>query len=1170
MSNEREKGYLIDPLIEISHYTDVLEDIKKEKRTISLGGSSQSQKTHISYAILKHLNLKGMFIANNDINARRIYEDLLNFFENGVLYFPPEEIMFHDIEAKSHDSTYERIKSLYKIINGEYEIIITSPEAIGRKLIDKQLFYNNVFSFSVGERINLSNISGKLISIGYERMSVVEGAGQFAIRGGIVDIFPINSELAVRIEFFDDEIDSIRSFEVTSQRSLEKIEKVIILPARELIYQVNRKEEILKKISDSLNEYSKKLKNKENIEEIADKIKEKVNSDIEKFKEQHYFMGMDRYIPYIIDKPSIITDYIDMKKTLIFLDEPKKFKIRYENLLYENYELCKDFLEKGHLLPESFEIYQSLEYILKSIKENKSVYFNTLEANEKVRSKRLNSYKGHFELLIDDIKKWRENQYRVIVLSGGERRGRILEENFKQEEIEANYYDEIIDEVLPGQVVITKGNVQESFEYQDIGFVIISGKDFFGEKKKTRAYKKKNKGQKISVFTDLNINDYVVHQIYGIGRYIGVEQLEVENIKKDYLKIQYFGKDFLYVPTNQLDLIQKYIGSEGRTPKLSKLGGNDWAKTKARAKESLMELAEELIELYAKREALKGYKFSKDTVWQKQFEDLFPFQETEDQLKCIEEIKKDMESEKTMDRLLCGDVGYGKTEVAIRAIFKAVMDGKQVAYLVPTTVLAQQQFGNFKDRMKDFPIDIEVISRFKSRGQQDRILKETKAGIVDVLIGTHRLLQKDVVFKDLGLLVVDEEQRFGVMHKERIKNMKLNVDVLTLTATPIPRTLHMSLMGIRDISTIEEPPEERYPVQTYVMEYNPEIIIEAINRELARGGQAFYLFNRVKTINIKAAQIKKLVPGAKIAIAHGQMREAELENIMLKFVENEYDVLVCTTIIESGLDMPNVNTIIVEDADKMGLAQLYQLRGRVGRSDRLAYAYVTYKRDKVLSEIAEKRLQAIKEFTEFGSGFKVAMRDLQIRGAGNLLGSQQHGNIDLVGYDMYIRLLSDSINELRGAPVEEQDIEISVDIKVNAYIDSSYINNENQKIEMYKKIASIEDKKDVLDMRDELIDRYGEIPEAVESLIQIAYLKVLAKKCGLSSIQEKGKSVILQFRRNDDADIDMIGKLIEKYKRKILFTASDKPYITFITKDTCGENLTKDIKILLQDIIELQ
>lgn len=580
-------------------------------------------------------------------------------------------------------------------------------------------------------------------------------------------------------------------------------------------------------------------------------------------------------------------------------------------------------------------------------------------------------------------------------------------------------------------------------------------------------------------------------------------------------------------------------------------------------------MAEELIKLYAMREASEGHAFGSDTIWQKQFEEQFPYQETDDQLKCIEEIKRDMESNKPMDRLLCGDVGYGKTEVAIRAIFKAVMDGKQVAYLVPTTVLAQQQYNNFKERMKDFPVTVEMVSRFRTQTEQKHILKDVKAGMVDVLIGTHRLLQKDIAFKNLGLLVIDEEQRFGVMHKEKIKNMRANVDVLTLTATPIPRTLHMSMVGIKDISTIEDPPEERYPVQTYVMEHNNEVIKEAINREMARNGQVFYLYNRVRSINVKAAEIKNMVPDARIAVAHGQMNESELEDIMFRFINGEYDVLVCTVIIESGLDMPNVNTIIVEDSDKMGLAQLYQLRGRVGRSNRMAYAYITYKKDKVLSEIAEKRLQAIKEFTEFGSGFKIAMRDLQIRGAGNLLGAQQHGHIDLVGYDMYCRLLSEAVNELSGKSNEEE-VEISIDVNLSAYIDNSYISSENEKIEMYKRIASIQDEQDALDVEDELIDRYGNIPVPVSNLIKIAHIKTLAMNCGFSSVQEKNDTVIFQFIDDKHINFEVLGKLMEKYKRKLLFTASNKPYITYRVTDIKRENFLDNIKIMLQDIIKLK
>ncbi|TYQ14608.1 UNVERIFIED_CONTAM: transcription-repair coupling factor [Acetivibrio alkalicellulosi] len=1187
MNALKEKGYMIKSLVEMKEYRGILETIKKGSMPVAVEGPSESQKAHISYAILKHLDLKGIYITYNDNQARKMHEDFTYFFGKGVLYFSPSEIMFHDVEAKSHQLAYQRIDALHKIICGEYEIIVTSAEAIARKLIGKEEFCKSIITFSLGQIINLSDITDKFVSIGYERVNVVEGKGQFAIRGGIVDVFPVNSEVAFRLEFFDDEIDSIRSFDAISQRSLEKADSITVLPARELIYHNSRRESIINMILNSLKDHVNKIKGKTYINDLEKKIK----SDMEKFEEQYYFPGIDRYIPYIIEKPSFITDYVDMEKALIFFDEPRRFEERYESLIYENNEMCKSFLEKGYMLPDGFDIYfsynnvwdslvKSLHYYslntADSISFNQSSLFKTQTwisdvTKYNIASKLVNTYNGHIELLLRDVKKWKESNLKIIILTGGKSRGQMLEETFRQSGVEAYYYEEIPEKLSNGQIVIADGVLHKGFEYQSIGLVVLSENEYIRDKKKVRPHVvKKVKGKKISVFTDLNLGDYVVHQLHGIGKYIGVEQLEVEGIKKDYLKIQYQEGDFLYVPTNQLDLIQKYIGSEGRTPRLSRLGGSDWLKTKAKAKESLRELAEELIKLYAKREAQEGHSFGSDTVWQKQFEELFPYQETEDQLKCISEIKKDMESKKPMDRLLCGDVGYGKTEVAMRGIFKCVMEGKQVAYLVPTTVLAQQQYGNFKERMKDFPVNIEVISRFKTMAQQRKILKDVKAGVVDVLIGTHRLLQKDIEFKDLGLLVIDEEQRFGVMHKERIKNLKANIDVLTLTATPIPRTLHMSLVGIRDISTIEDPPEERYPVQTYVMEHNPQVIREAINRELARKGQVFYLFNRVRSINIKASQIKDLVPEAKVAVAHGQMNETELENIMYQFVHGEYDVLVCTTIIESGLDMPNVNTIIVEDADKMGLAQLYQLRGRVGRSNKLAYAYITHKSEKVLSEIAEKRLQAIKEFTEFGSGFKIAMRDLQIRGAGNLLGSQQHGNIDLVGYDMYVRLLSNAVNELRGIPQEEQDMEISIDFKVSAYIDNSYINSENQKIEMYKKIASINDEQDVMDIKDELIDRYGDVPKAVENLIHIAYIKVLAKVCGFSSLQEKKDCVVLQYMENRNVNIEAIGKLMEKYRRKILFTASNCPYITFKTGELKREALLENIKILLQDIKKLQ
>lgn len=1177
MDSIKTKDYIIEPLLESKDYKNIIENITKEFH-ISINGPSESQRAHISYAICSHLNSKGIFIAYNDLQARKIYEDFSYFFDKDVILFSSKEIMLHDVEAKSYDAVYDRITALDRILKSDYRFIVISAEAICQKLIDRELFKSSCLNFDQDSRIDLTFLIHKLVSIGYERVTTVEGKGQFAVRGGIIDIFPVNSENAYRIELFDDEIDSIRTFDVLSQRSVERTESIEILPAREMLYDRSELDGIISRIQNDLTAQKEKI-DKNVQQDYLIKLDEKISHDIEKFKENFYFPGMDKYIPYIIQKPALITDYIAEENTIVFIDEPKRFQQRIENILNENAEMCKSLLEKGQLLPGCFDLYFEFDYIWRRLYEKKSVYFNTIMTDEvllagsrklSIASRLLNSYQGNSDLMVEDIKYWKKSNFRVLILAGTRSRGEMFEETLKNKEVEAVYIDEIKEGILPGQVVITHGSLSKGFEYPDAEFVVVSGKELFGQDRKLkRQAVKKVKGKKINVFTDLNVGDFVVHQFHGIGKYIGIEQLTVENIKKDYLKIQYQDGAFLYVPTSQLDLIQKYIGSEGKTPKLNKLGGTDWIKTKAKTKESIMELAGELIKLYAMRESSKGHAFGKDTIWQKQFEEQFPYQETEDQLRCIEEIKRDMESDKPMDRLLCGDVGYGKTEVAIRAIFKAVMDGKQVAYLVPTTVLAQQHYNNFKERMKDFPVKVEMVSRFRTPAEQKRILKDVKAGLVDVLIGTHRLLQKDVVFKDLGLLVIDEEQRFGVMHKEKLKKLRANVDVLTLTATPIPRTLHMSLIGIKDISTIEDPPEERYPVQTYVMEYNEEVVKEAINREMARNGQVFYLYNRVRSINVKAAEIKKMVPDARIAVAHGQMDETELEDVMFRFINGEYDVLVCTVIIESGVDMPNVNTIIVEDSDKMGLSQLYQLRGRVGRSNRMAYAYITYKKDKVLSEIAEKRLQAIKEFTEFGSGFKIAMRDMQIRGAGNLLGAQQHGHIDSVGYDMYCRLLAEAISELKGQSVQEE-IEVTIDVNVSAYIDSSYISSENEKIEMYKKIASVQDEQDVFDVEDELMDRYGNIPTPVLNLIKIAHIKALALKCGFSSVQEKNDSIIFQYIDSKYVNFEVIGKVMEKHRRKLLFNASNKPYITYRIADIKRESLLDNITILLQDIIKLK
>jgi transcription-repair coupling factor (superfamily II helicase) len=1155
----------IEPLLKLEEYKRLLAAARGYTRPVSVIGPSESQKAHVSYALCRHCGMKGVFVAFNEMQARRLFEDFTFFAGDDVVFFPTKEIMLYDVEAKSYDTIYQRLAALDRISRGEYSFVVTSVEAVSHKLLRPETLAQQVITIDDHGRLDPEDLIRRLVISAYERVEFVEKKGQFAVRGGIVDIFPVDADNPVRIEFFGDEIDSVRWFDVNTQRSVGHAGIVRIIPAREMIFDSERKSEIIRAV-------------KSDAEKTAGRNPElirKINADMEQFEESWYFPGIDRYIPYIADEPYSLTDYLG-DDAFIFMDEPARQKQRLDNLLLEHGEICKALIEKSILLPQSSGMFFDYESILSAVSSRKPIYMNTVNADAiaskeslqySIPCRTIGSFQGSMDLLTENLSAWKSGKSRVLLLSGTRGRGERLRDSLSENGIESVYMDSVSEPVMPGQVVITRGSLHKGFEYPTSGFVVISDDEIFGlNRKATAKSRSKYKGRPISLFTELTVGDYVVHQTHGIGQYIGLEKLTVEGVKKDYLKIRYQDGAFLYIPTNQMDLIQKYIGSEGKQPKINKLGGSDWLRTKTRVKESLKKLAGELIKLYARRAALKGFEYSKDTVWQKQFEEQFPYEETEDQLRCIEEIKRDMESGKVMDRLLCGDVGFGKTEVAIRAVFKAVMDGRQVAWLVPTTVLAQQHYNNFIDRMKDFPVTVEMLSRFRSRSEQKRILKAVKTGNVDVLIGTHRLLQKDIQFRNLGLLVIDEEQRFGVSHKERLKNLAAEVDVLTLTATPIPRTLHMSLTGIRDISVIEDPPEERYPVQTYVMEYNRDVIRDAIIRELARQGQVFYLYNRVRTIDSKAADVQAMVPDARVAVAHGQMEERQLEDIMISFLKGEFDVLVCTTIIESGLDMPNVNTIIVEDADKMGLAQLYQLRGRVGRSNRLAYAYITYKRDKVISEVAEKRLQAIKEFTELGSGFKIAMRDMEIRGAGNLLGPEQHGHMESVGYDMYCRLLDEAVRELRGEPLRKEETEVSIDINIDAYIDDSYIGSESRKIEMYKKIASINDENDVLDIEDELTDRYGDIPEPVRNLITVAYIKALARSLGISSVTEKRDSVIFGFADIKNIDFQAIAKAAEKYRRQLLFSAGASPHLVYKKPQTGGERIADNIKILLQDL----
>jgi transcription-repair coupling factor (superfamily II helicase) len=904
---------------------------------------------------------------------------------------------------------------------------------------------------------------------------------------------------------------------------------------------------------------------------MKEHLEENICRAIEEIENSHMGKGWENYITYFYENTLSFVDYF-ANDALVFVDEPSRVREKAE-LVYKDFEeIYKEKLEKGEVLTGQANLLYHYDEILAMLHHRQVFTLTSLSKNNpdfppkniiNFSSRMAQSFHGKMDIFIEEVKRWKYKGYKTILLCGSMERAKYLEDTLRNQQVETIRIEDGHHKILSGQTFILQGSLAKGFEYHGNKLLVITEQEIFGTVKRKKAPLKKKDARPIKSFMDLNVGDYVVHENHGIGKYIGIEQLKVQGAKKDYLHITYSDGGSLYVPIEQMDLVQKYIGSEGASPKLNKLGGVEWKKAKAKVKGAIEDMAKDLLALYAERQMTRGHAFSQDTPWQGQFEDAFPYEETPDQLKCISEIKKDMETILPMDRLLCGDVGYGKTEVAIRAAFKCVMEGKQAAILVPTTILAQQHYNTLVQRFSDFPISIDMLSRFRTDGQQDEIIEKLRQGNLDIVVGTHRLISKDVKFKDIGLLIIDEEQRFGVKHKEALKQLKKHVDVLTLTATPIPRTLHMSLIGLRDMSTIEDPPEERYPIQTYVMEHNDEIIREAIIRELHRGGQVYFVFNRVKGIQQIANRLRKLLPEARIAVGHGQMSERDLENVMIDFMNGEFDVLVCTTIIETGLDISNVNTIIIHDADKMGLSQLYQLRGRVGRTNRLAYAYLTYQKDKVLTEVAEKRLKAIKEFTEFGSGFKIAMRDLEIRGAGNLIGGEQHGHMATIGYDLYCKLLEDTVREMKGEEVVKT-VETTIEISVNAFIPERYITNENHKLEIYKKIASLRGKQDADDIEEEIEDRFGEAPESVTNLIAISYIKSMAQQLGIISIIEGDAFGKFQFDDGGRIHPEMIAGILDTYKDRIQVHGSVTPFIRL--KYSSQEGKLKEIRKFLEEI----
>ena len=1125
----------------------ILGEIGKTQKFIDLNNQIENKKSPIQILGLTDVGMLQIIgginefdkkpiciITYNEIQAKKIYEDI-KYFTDKVVLFPKKEIVTYDYIAESKDLPYERIETLDKIISKKNLIIVTTIEAVIQNIPAKETLYKNEIEFKIGETYDLEEIKQRLVKLGYSRYDLIEGKGQFSVRGGILDI-SVTENVGVRVEFWGDEVDSIRNFNITSQRSINTLEKAKIYPAHEYI------------LEKPIDEICKKIRNLEGKEYP----KEILEEDIEQIKAGNYISKIDKYFNCFYENQATILEYLN-KNYCVILDEKRKIEQRTKNIINDNENLIKALVEKEKIVPQALESLNNYEDIEQKLEEKQVIYLEK-EDNENVSNiekykfnyREINYYRSEIEQFIKDIKIWISLNKKIYVLVETKEKAKKLQKLLEQEEIICKYEEKlnqtIIVKNVESIVTISLGKLSAGFENADTNQIVISANELIdGEKRKRKVtHQAFKEGEKV-VFADLKVGDYVVHRTYGIGIYIGVNTIKADNTIKDYIKIKYQNDDILYVPTNQMDSIRKYIGGDKINPKLNRLGSKEWENTKARVKKNLREIARELIELYAKREKSQGFQFSKDTEWQSEFEAKFPYQETDDQLRCIEEVKKNMESPRPMDRLLCGDVGYGKTEVAIRAAFKAVMDQKQVAYLAPTTVLADQQYQEFKERMKDYPIRVEILNRFKTKKYQDEVVKKLKLGEVDIVIGTHRILSKDVEFKDLGLLIIDEEHRFGVKAKEKIKQYKTNVDVLTMTATPIPRTLHMSIVGIRDMSVIYEPPQNRKPVQTYVLEYDQEVIREAITKELERRGQVFYLYNNVQGIEKKAIDISNLVPEANVTYAHGQMTGTRIEEIMKDFIEGKSNVLVCTTILESGIDIPNANTIIVENADRMGLAQLYQIRGRVGRSDRQAYAYITYKRDKLLSEVADKRLKAIKEFTEFGSGFKIAMRDLEIRGAGSLLGEIQSGHLEQVGYDTYCNLLDEVVKEMKGIEVKPE-VDIQIDLNVTSYIPETYIEDSNQKIEVYQNIALCKNEEDIQNVIDEIIDRFGNMPEELENLIDIARIKYLAKDLNISKIMSKKTAVVFTFE-SSKMEID-INNLIKKYGNRIKFSAGIKPMIT--------------------------
>ena len=1152
-------------------------NVSSKKNSFQVTGAADSGEIHFAASLGSTFKYK-IIVTFNDIRAREIYDDMKSFDAN-TYYYPAKDFIFFSADACGNLIIKQRLESVSQLITEKPFTIITTIDGLMDKLVPLEIIKENILHIEYDDIIDMTELKNSLINLGFERTDQVEAPGQFAVRGGIIDIFPLTGDLPYRIELWDDVIDSIRSFDPLNQRTIENVNEITIYPASEYILSPSEIENGIKKIKSELTERVKVLRNTFKTEE-AHRLSSSVNEFAQRLSISRTGVFLDSFMPYFYQNTSCFLEYFPFEDTILFIDEPSRILERANAVEQEFRESMVNRIEGGYVLSGQTEVFLSAETVFAKLSFFRTVLFTALDQKIKnfsikekfaVSIRNINPYNNNFELLVKDLTYYKKEGWQILIMCGSRSKAaRMADTLFQDFHLNAFTTENTDCIIQPGQILLTSGNIHRGFEYPMIKFAVISESDVFGNTKKKKRNRKKYSGEKINGFSELKIGDYVIHENHGLGIYKGLEKIVVDKTTRDYIKIEYGDGGNLYVPATQLDLIQKHSGNslESDSPKLklNKLGSVEWSKTKSKVRTAVRDIAADLVKLYAERQSKSGYQFSPDTIWQTEFEELFPYTETEDQLAAIEDTKKDMESKKIMDRLICGDVGYGKTEIAIRAAFKAIQDGKQVAFLVPTTILAQQHYNTFTQRMKDFPVTVELMSRFRTPAQQKKTITGLKGGYVDIVIGTHRILSKDISFKDLGLLIIDEEQRFGVSHKEKIKQIKSSIDVLSLSATPIPRTLHMSLIGIRDMSVLEEPPIDRLPIQTYVMEYNDEMVREAINREISRGGQVYYVFNRINNIEEITGRIQNLVPDAIVRYAHGQMSERKLEQIMYEFINGEIDVLVSTTIIETGLDISNVNTMIIHDADRFGLSQLYQLRGRVGRSNRTSYAFLMYKRDKMLKEIAEKRLAAIKEFTDLGSGFKIAMRDLEIRGAGNILGAEQHGHMEAVGYDLYCKMLNEAVLLLKGEKTEDDTYETTIDVKMDAFIPPKYINNEIQKLNIYKKIASIENIEEYQDMQDELTDRFGDIPVPVENLLKVALLKAAAHTAGITEIS--GDKNFLKFIMFPKAHVktEKIPELIKKYRGELKFAVEEPPYFTYVPK-TALKN-TAEILNAIKELVE--